>query len=206
MAILPIARPGPFKDYSTNTFVEEPSVAQDYIDPINAAHFESENWKWRYFEKAQRYNFTYGEEPESEFEVSQYKTFENVGVDFISNDVQMSDDDSVSFLTGWSYIANQPFEWNLRYRCENNGTLGLHSCFARYSYPGATLEDGQVNVYDVDNGETNLIDREVTIVLPATNIPRPVTMNIYANVGEDIGAGAEIQYVWRFGPIGTFVS
>ena len=206
MTTLPIARPGPFIDYSNQTFIEEPSTAQNFIDPINGACDESEHWKWRYYLRQQKYNFTYDGAKQLSMDNEAYHIFEDrKATDFqISESKKLTDEDSVLFEAGWSYIAPIDLEWEMIYKCKNSGTLGLHGCFAKYSYPGLTAADGQVVVEDVDNGEVNEISRRVKITLPKTVFPRPVSMLIYANVGEDIGAGAEIEFIWRFGPVGSF--
>lgn len=207
MTTLPIQRPGPFIDYSTNTFVNQPAFARDFIDPINGACDESEYWKWKYYLKSEKYNFTYGENPILTTTVEEYNTFENrKATDFnVTETKKLTDDDSVLFQAGWSYIAPQPLEWELTYNCKNNGTSALHGCFVKYSYPGLTEADGQVVVEDVDNGEVNEIQRRVKITLPKTVFPRPVSFLMYSNVGEDIGEGAEIEFQWKFGPVGSFV-
>ena len=207
MITLPIQRPGPFIDYSTNTFVNQPSVARDFIDPINGACDESKYWKWKYYLKSQKYNFTYGENPVLTTTIEEYNTFENRDATDINitETKKLTDPDSVLFDAGWSYIATQDLEWELIYRCKNNGTSALHGCYAKYQYPaGSEAEDGYVTVLDPDNGEVNKIEKRVKIILPKTVFPKRVSLMIFANVGEDIGNGAEIEFEWKFGPIGSF--
>jgi hypothetical protein len=220
MTTLPICRPGPFIDYSSQSFnldnpaspqrqvfVEEPLQAQNFIDPINGACDESEIWKWKYYLKAEKYNFTYGENPVLTTKDERYYIFDNRTATNtrVSESKKLTDDDSVLFDAGWSYISTQDFEWELIYKCKNSGDLALHGCYAQYQYPGPNIGDDYVTVKDPDNGEVNEISKRVKITLPKSSFPRRVSMLIYANVGEDIGAGAEIEFTWRFGPVGSFV-
>ena len=209
MTILPIARPGPFIDYSNNTFVEEPLVAKNFIDPVNGAHDESEHWKWRYYLKQEKFNFTYGGNAILETQDERYHTFVDrkaTDIDIIETK-KLTDDDQVKFEAGWSYVAPIPYEWELIYRCKNNGSLSLHNCFAKYQYPAGSEGDSPANitVLDPDNGEVNSIQKRVKITLPARVFPGRVTLELNASVGEDIGVGAEVEFEWRFGPVGSFV-
>ena len=215
MTSLPIIRPGPFINHSIGPnsgfpmFINEPPFVADYIDPVNGACDESEHWKWRYYLKQEKYNFEYAAEQEVPDEA--YHTFE--GREATDTDIvetkKITDPDSVLFQAGWSYTATQDFEWELTYRCKNGGTSALHGCYAKYQYPGTTSPswspDGYVTVRDPDNGEVNEIERRVKITLPKQVFPKRVSLMIFANVGEDIGAGAEIEFEWRFGPVGSFV-
>jgi hypothetical protein len=210
MTTLPICRPGPFINYSNNTFVEEPSTAKNFIDPINGAHDESEHWKWRYYLKQQKYNFEYGQGTIETLLDERYHTFvDRKATDIIISETKkLEDTDSVLFEAGWSYVAPIPFEWELTYRCKNGGTLALNSCFAKYSYPAGGADDSPDRILgeDPDNGEgVNELARRVKITLPARVFPGRVDMLLYANVGEDIAANAEIEFEWRFGPVGSFV-
>ena len=225
MTTLPIVRPGPFINYSNQAFntqnptispqkkvfVNDPSInngapAFDYIDPVNGACDSSEYWEWKYYLKQQKYNFTYGGNIVLETSDERYHTFENRKATdtAVSVTKKLEDPDLVIFDAGWSYVAPLPLEWELTYKCKNNGTLNLHSCFAKYQYPGLTPEDGYIAVFDPDNGEINEINRRVVVTLPASVFPRRVSMRLHANVGEDINSGAEIEFTWRFGPVGSF--
>lgn len=209
MTTLPIARPGPFINYSNNTFVEEPLLATNFIDPVNGACDESEYWKWQYYLKAQKFNFTYGGNVALETEDERYHTFvgrKATDIDIVETK-SLTDDDQVKFEAGWSYVAPIPLEWELIYRCKNNGSLNLHSCFAKYQYPSVDADDSPTDiiVLDPDNGQVNSIQKRVKITLPARVFPGRVSLQLHASVGEDIGAGAEIEFEWRFGPVGSFV-
>ena len=107
MNILPICRPGPFIDYSNRTFIEEPSRALNFIDPINGACDESEHWKWRYYLKQQKYNFSYGNDKQLSLNSEAYHTFANrKATDTrISESKKLTDIEAVLFDVGWSYIG-----------------------------------------------------------------------------------------------------
>ena len=213
MTTLPIIRPGPFINYSidpnnsdnTPVFINEPSSALNFIDPVNGACDSSQYWKWRYYLKQQKYNFTYGQGTIPTLTDESYHTFEDrKGTDINTSETKkLVDADSVLFEAGWSYVAPLDLEWELTYRCTNNATLGLHGCFAKYSYPGPAPEYGQIKVEDNGN-EVNEISKRVKIILPKRVYPGRVDMMLYASVGEDIAAGAEIEFTWRFGPVGSF--
>lgn len=218
MTTLPIIRPGPFINHSIDpnnsanisVFVEEPANGEafNYIDPVNGACDESEFWKWKYYLRQQKYNFDYGEPIEIETNDERYHIFENRKATdtAVSITHSLTDRDLVVFDAGWSYTAPLPLEWELTYKCKNNGDLNLHSCFAKYQYPGLTPEDGYITVFDPDNGEINELNRRVVVTLPASVFPRRVSMRLHSNVGEDFGAEskAEIEFTWRFGPVGSF--
>jgi hypothetical protein len=225
MITLPIIRPGPFINHSIDpnnsanipVFVEEPAggKAFNYIDPVNGACDESEHWKWRYYLKQETYNFDYASRQQPAAEA--YHTFKNREATNITavETKKLTDKDSVLFDAGWSYTATQDFEWELIYRCKNGGTSALHGCYAKYQYPAEAgaedtyvkngyVKDGYVTILDPDNGEINEINRRVLITLPKTVFPKRVSLMTFANVGEDIGEGAEIEFEWRFGPVGSF--
>lgn len=208
MTILPIARPGPFIDYSNSTFVEEPPQAKNFIDPINGACDESEHWKWRYYLKQQKFNFDYGGNLVLDTQDERYHTFVDrkaTDIDIVESK-KLVDNDQVKFEAGWSYVAPIPLEWELIYRCKNNGRYNLHNCFVRYQYPSSSEEDSpsDVIVLDPDNGQVNSIQKRRKIILPARVFPGRVSLELHSSVGEDIGVGCEIEFEWRFGPVGSF--
>lgn len=208
MTTLPIARPGPFIDYSSNTFIEEPADARNFIDPVNGACDESEHWKWRYYLRQEKFGFDYIGNLVINNLDEKYHTFVDrkaTDIDIVETK-KLIDADQAKLEAGFSYVAPIPFEWELTYRCKNNSELSLHNCFAKYQYPAGSADDSPANIIilDPDNGEINEISRRVKITLPARVFPGRVTLQLNAAVGEDIGKGCEIEFEWRFGPVGSF--